>query len=91
MSKIGPISNFYFRKPDEKIINWPAFNGEHFENITAARLVDGVVSIYNNPELVVSSSYLQGDDIMASKGWVNLEKILLAGRRHHGQQGLGKS
>ena len=75
LSKIGPISNFYFRKPDEKIINWPAFHEDHFENITAARLVDGVVSIYNNPELVVESSYLQGDDIMASKGWVNLEKV----------------
>ncbi len=75
LSKAGPISDLYFLKPDERIINWPTFHEDHFENITAARLVDGVVSIYNNPALVVESSYLQEDDIMASKGWVNLENV----------------
>ena len=75
LGKVGQISNFYFPTSGEKVINWPAYHDDHFENITAARLKDGEVSIFNNPAIVVGGAYLQSDDIMASKGWVKLEKV----------------
>ncbi len=71
----GELSNFYMRMPDEKVINWPMFDGENIQNLTSARLADGKVSIYNNPDLVVSIGALQQDDIMAAKGWVGLDNV----------------
>lgn len=71
----GELSNFYMLKPDEKVINWPLYYDEGYQNLSAARLADGKVSIYNNPDLVVAIGALQQDDIMAAKGWVDLRGI----------------
>ncbi len=71
----GELSNFYMRKPNERVINWPIFDGEEFQNLTSARIADGVVSICNNPDLVVAIGALTQEDIMAAKGWVDVKGI----------------
>jgi len=68
----GELSNFYMRKPNEKVINWPFYIDDRYEAITAARLVDGKISIYNNPDFVVGYGILTQEDIMAKKGWSDL-------------------
>lgn len=74
----GEISNFYMRTTGEKIINWsnwPSNEDEGFQKLTAARLVDDEISIYNNPDAVIGMEFLQQDDIMVHKGWTKLSQV----------------
>ena len=71
----GRLNNFYFLQPGEKVINWITYDEGRSARLTAARLINGKVSIYNNPKQVVSYGMLQEDDIMAVQGWVDLTNV----------------